>query len=193
MVKHRVHLEGFRRKKLQQQRQTQEIVQDFLCETNFSLFLNFSSFFHFFIPSFFLFFHFSFLGSSKSGCFDLDCFTCHISLKETNNFSSRLGGNPFEVFFHCFWGSLCVPHGNGLVGLAADSLRSLRNIPSRNVHDEKHNPNLPRKVAWVERGGAISTARRTTWGRLPIHLSVPGATQSYNTPNPKLQTLNPEP
>ena len=73
---------GFRRKKLQQQRQTLEIVEDFACEAKFlhfsaffSIFHFSSSFFHvsffsfflfslFFIFPFFIFFHFHFLSIS---------------------------------------------------------------------------------------------------------------------------------
>ena len=84
----------FRRKRLQQQRQTLEIVEDFVCEIFFEkngdfafvffIFLHFSLFFLLFLSilsifhflNFPFFFSFSFLGCSKSDfCCGLNCFT----------------------------------------------------------------------------------------------------------------------
>ena len=92
-------------KNLQQQRRKLETVQDFACETKIS-----SSFFNFH-HLFFSFFHFSYLGLSKS------VFLASIASRFLTTFLKKnravSGGTlPFEVFFLCFW--VC----HALAGLA---------------------------------------------------------------------------
>ena len=108
--KNRGHHQGFRRNKLQQQRQTLKIVKDFACEAkflHFSLFIIFrhfsvfDSFFQFFL-SFFLFFFFSFFQSKERLLWVIVCCCCGVLWgvggvgSGTGRASARTVGDPVQ-------------------------------------------------------------------------------------------------
>ena len=90
--------------KMQQQRQTLEIVQDFACETISSFFFHFHLFSilsDLFFPSFLFLFRFLLLVPGSQNLFFF---------------------GPIRASFVFFSGLVCTPHGNALAGLALAGL-----------------------------------------------------------------------
>ena len=110
-IKNHGNRTGFRRKKLQQQRQTLEIVEDLACEAKFLHFpfiFHMFSFFRFFLQFFhcFMFFHFSLSSFFNFSCSFIFFIFSFLSFSSFFHFSFFVFFFFFHLFslrfFHCF-------------------------------------------------------------------------------------------